>query len=62
VQVQFGPVTASNATAHVAPHSVTAVIEVKATVPENAPTGNAVPLAISFGGYATAPGPTVAIQ
>jgi len=62
VQVRLGSVTATNATAQLAPGSVTAVIEVEATVPKNAPTGNAVPLAISFGGYATAPGPTVAIR
>ena len=62
VQVQFGSVQATSATARNAPRGVTAVIEVKATVPKTSPIGNAVPLSISFGGYATAPGPTVAIR
>jgi len=62
VQVQFGSVPATAATARVAPGSVTAVIEVRAVVPKNSPTGNAVPVSISFGSYATAPGPSVAIR
>ena len=62
IQVRFGPAIAIRATAELASGQVTALMEVKATVPNDAPVGNAVPVSVSFGSYNTPDGPAVAIR
>jgi uncharacterized protein (TIGR03437 family) len=41
---------------------VTGVLQVNITIPENAPTGDAVPLVVTVGGAESQPGVTIAIR
>jgi len=61
-QVWFGSAASESASAKVARGAVTAILQVQARIPVGAPSGDAVPLVVSFGGDASSVGPTLAIR
>lgn len=62
VSAAIGGVPATVSYAGAAPNLVTGVLQVNITIPENAPTGDAVPLVVTVGGAESQPGVTIAIR
>jgi uncharacterized protein (TIGR03437 family) len=62
VTATIGGVPATVSYAGGAPNLVTGVLQVNITIPETAPTGDAVPLVITVGGVESQPQVTLAIR
>jgi uncharacterized protein (TIGR03437 family) len=62
VTVTFGTAAGNVAYSGVAPQSIAGFTQINVIIPDNAPSGSAVPLVVSVGGIASPTGVTIAIQ